>query len=197
MKAFQILLLLLMTLFGASLIWRGLSRRRSLPCPAWMSGFVEGPLMDRVLGTKTTLDRIGFRSGMRVLEVGPGPGRLLIPAVQRVLPGGEVVGLDIQSGMIELLKERAAQAGVSNLTAVLSDAMQINKVKDFDVVYLCTVLGEIPNREVALQQCYGALKPGGKLSITEIFLDPHYQSRSTVKRLSEAAGCRLQAMYGS
>lgn len=198
MKALQIPLLFLMTIVGVSLIWRGLSRRRSLPCPTWMSGFVEGPLMDRVLGTKTTLDRIGLRSGMRVLEVGPGPGRLLIPAAQGVLPGGEVLGLDIQPGMIELLKERAAQAGVSNLTAVLGDAMQLNTTrKDFDVVYLCTVLGEIPNREVALRQCYDALKPGGKLSITEIFLDPHYPSRSTVKRLAEAAGFRLQAIYGS
>ena len=198
MKAFQILLLFLMTLVGVGLIWRGLSRRRSLPCPTWMSGFVEGRLMDRVLGTKTTLDRIGLRPGMRVLEVGAGPGRLLIPAARRVLPGGEVVGFDIQSGMIELLKARAAQAGISNLTATLGDAMQLNNMrKDFDVVYLCTVLGEIPDRQAALRQCYAALKPGGKLSITEIFLDPHYQSRSTVKHLAKVAGFQLRDMYGS
>ena len=198
MKAFQIPLLFFMALVGAGLIWRGLSRRRSLPCPIWMSGFVEGPLMDRVLGTKTTLDRIGLGPGLCVLELGPGPGRLLIPAAKQVLPGGEVVGLDIQPGMIELLKERAAQAGISNLKATLGGAMQFNNIhKDFDVVYLCTVLGEVPNREAALRQCYEALKPGGKLSITEIFLDPHYQSRATVKRLSEAAGFQLQAIYGS
>ena len=198
MKAFQTLLLFLLTLFGVGLIWRGLSRRRSLPCPTWMSGFVEGPLMDKVLGTQITLDRIGLRPGMRALEVGPGPGRLLIPAARRVLPGGEAVGLDIQPGMIKLLKTRAAQAGISNLKATLGDAMQFSNVmKDFDVVYLSTVLGEIPNREVALQQCYEALKPGGKLSITEFILDPHYQSRATVKHLARVAGFQLQAIYGS
>ena len=198
MKAFQILLLSLLALVGASLIWRWLSRRRSLPCPTWMSGFVEGPLMDKVLGTKITLDRMGLRPGLHVLEIGAGPGRLLIPSAKRVLPDGEVVGLDIQPGMIELLKARAAQAGISNLKATLGDTIQFNNIpKDFDVVYLCTVLGEIPNREAALRQCFAALKPGGKLSITEIFLDPHYQSRATVKHLAKVAGFRLQAIYGS
>lgn len=153
--------------------------------------------MDRVLGTQATLDRIGLRPGQCVLEIGPGPGRLLIPAARRVLPGGEVVGLDIQPGMIERLKLRAAQAGISNLTTILGDATQPHvPPESFDVVYLCTVLGEIPDREAALRQCYLALKPGGLLSITEIFPDPHYQSRATMQRLAEVAGFRLQKMYG-
>lgn len=99
--------------------------------------------------------------------------------------------------MLERLKARVAQAGVSNLTAILGDATQPNfSPESFDVIYLCTVLGEIPDRAAALRQCYAALKPGGTLSITEIFPDPHYQSRTTVKRLAEAAGFRLQAVQG-
>lgn len=197
MNPLIILGIALVGLIAISLWWRGESRRRSMPCPTWMSGLVEGPLMDRVLGTKTTLDRIGLRSGQRVLEVGPGPGRLLIPAAQRVLPGGEVVGLDIQPGMIERLKARAAQAGVSNLTPILGDATQSHfPPESFDVIYFCTVLGEIPDREAALQQCYAVLKPGGLLSITEIFPDPHYQSRATVQRLAESAGFRQQVLQG-
>ena len=187
----------LVGLIAINLWWRGESRRRSMPCPTWMSGLVNGPLMDRVLGTKTTLDRIGLRPRLCVLEVGPGPGRLLIPAAQRVLPGGEIVGLDIQPGMVERLKARVAQAGMSNLTPILGDATQSHFPPDhFDVVYFCTVLGEIPDREAALHQCHAALKPGGLLSITEIFPDPHYQSRATVRRLAGSAGFRLQAMQG-
>jgi ubiquinone/menaquinone biosynthesis C-methylase UbiE len=162
-----------------------------------MSGLVEGPLMDRVLGTQTTLDRIGLKRGQRVLEIGPGPGRLLIPAAKRVQPGGEVVGLDIQPGMLVRLNARAARAGVSNLIAVLGDASKPQfPPESFDLVYLCTVLGEIPDREAAIQQCYAALKPNGILSITEIFPDPHYQSRSTVQRMAEAAGFHLKETHG-
>ena len=189
--------LLALSLVLVGLLWRWASRRRALPCPTWLAGLVEGSVMDRVLGTQTTLDRIGLRPGQSVLEVGPGPGRLLIPAARRVLPGGEVVGLEIQPGMLARLKKRAAEASVLNLTAILGDATQRHFPPDrFDVIYFCTVLGEIPDRATALRQCYAALKAGGALSITEIFPDPHYQSRATVKRLAEAAGFRPQATRG-
>lgn len=197
MIALRISGMILVAILGGSFWWRWASRRRSLPCPSWLAWGLENPLMDRLLGTQTTLDRIGLRPGQRVLEIGPGPGRLLIPAARRVLPGGDVVGLDIQPGMIERLKVNAAQTGVSNLTTVLGDATQSHFPPDhFDVIYLCTVLGEIPDREAALRECYHALKPDGILSLTEIFPDPHYQSRAAVQRLAEVAGFRLRAMHG-
>lgn len=80
----------------------------------------------------------------------------------------------------------------ANLEAVLGDVTQPHfPPRSFDVIYLCTVLGEIPDREAALKQCHEALKPGGRLSTTEIFPDPHYQSRTTVQRLANAAGFKL------
>ncbi len=187
----------LVAIIAVSFWWRDASRRRSLPCPTWLASMLDSRWSDALLGTQATLDRIGLQPGQRVLEIGPGPGRLLIPAAKRVLPGGEVIGLDIQPGMIERLKAHAARAGVSNLTTFLGDAtQQYFPPNSFDVIFFCTVLGEIPNREAALRQCYTALKPGGILSITEIFPDPHYQSRATVQRLAESAGFRPQAMHG-
>jgi len=87
-------------LIAINLWWRWASRRHSMPCPTFFAGALESPLMDWLIGTQTTIERLGLRPGQHVLEIGPGPGRLLIPAAQRVLPGGEVVGLDIQPGMI-------------------------------------------------------------------------------------------------
>jgi SAM-dependent methyltransferase len=120
MNALYVLALVVAAAVGGSLWWRRSSRQRPLPCPARIAWSIDNPLADRLLGTQTTLDRIGLKPGQRVLEVGP--GRLLIPAARRVLPGGEVVGLDIQAGMLERLKARAAQQGVSNLTMDLGDA---------------------------------------------------------------------------
>jgi ubiquinone/menaquinone biosynthesis C-methylase UbiE len=99
--------------------------------------------------------------------------------------------------MIERLKLRANQAGITNITAIVGDATQPQVPEaSFDVVFLCTVLGEIPDRAAGLRQCHQALKPRGILSITEKFGDPHYQSRSTVKRLAESAGFRLESIQG-
>jgi ubiquinone/menaquinone biosynthesis C-methylase UbiE len=157
----------------------------------------DNTLMERSSLTIRTLDRISLHPGQRVLEIGPGPGRLLIPAAKQVSPGGEVVGIDVQPKMIERLRRNAVAAHVTNLTTILGDASQSHVPEaSFDVVFLSTVLGEIPDREAALAQCYRALKPGGKLSITEVVIDPHYQSRSTVRRLAERAGFRYLSIEG-
>jgi len=189
--------LLGLSLVGAGLLWRYASRRRELPCPPWLAWSLTNPLTDRLWNPETTLNRVGLRPGQRVLEVGPGPGRLLVPAARRVLPGGSVVGLELQPGMVSRLRERAAREGVRNLTAVLGDATQPHlEPESFDVVFLSTVLGEIPDRATALRECYRVLKPGGWLSVTEILPDPHYQSPAEVRRVAEGVGFRFEEMLG-
>jgi ubiquinone/menaquinone biosynthesis C-methylase UbiE len=186
----------LLALFVAfSLGWRWASRIWSLPCPSLTAWRFDNPLLRRM--TRATLDRLEIQPGQRILEMGPGPGRLLIPAAQAVLPGGEAVGIDIQPGMIDRLKARAEQAGVTNLQAILGDAIRPHVPEArFDLVFLGAALGEIPDRAAALRQCHRALKPGGVLAITEIIGDPHYQSRSVVRRLAEAVGFRFQSIQG-
>lgn len=177
--------------------WRWASRVWSLPCPSLVGWALESSFYERITGTAKTLDRIGLKPGQRVLEIGPGPGRLLIPAAKRVLPGGEVVGVDIQPGMIDRLKERAKNLNVTNLTAILGDATHpIMPELSFDIAFLVTTLGEIPDRAAALAQCFRVLKSGGILSVSEMLPDPHYQSKATVKRLAEAAGFQLQSVEG-
>jgi ubiquinone/menaquinone biosynthesis C-methylase UbiE len=180
-----------------SLGWRWASRRWSIPCPSILAWSLESSFFQRFNGTRVVLDRMGFQPGQNVLEIGPGPGRLLIPAAKRVLPGGKAAGIDIQPAMIERLKRRANEAGVTNLETVVGDATYPHVPEaSFDIVFLCTALGEIPDRTAALAQCYRALKPGGVLSISEIFGDPHYQTRSVVRRLAEEVGFRFQSVEG-
>ena len=180
-----------------SLGWRWASRRWSIPCPSILAWSLESKFLQRFNGTGIVLDRLGFQPGQKVLEIGPGPGRLLIPAAQRVLPGGTAVGIDMQPAMIERLKHRAREAGITNLETIVGDATNSHVPEaSFDIVFLCTVLGEIPDRAAALAECYRALKPEGVLSITEMFGDPHYQTRSVVRRLAEEVGFRCQSVEG-
>jgi ubiquinone/menaquinone biosynthesis C-methylase UbiE len=194
---FWIALALVAAGLAVSVCWRWASRRWSIPCPSSLAWSLESSFFQRWNGTQTTLDRLGLHPGQRVLEIGPGPGRLLIPAAKRVLPGGEAVGIDIQPAMINRLTQRAREAGVANLTAIVGDAAQPHVPEaSFDLVFLCAALGEIPDRAAAMVQCFRALKPAGILSITEMFGDPHYQSRSVVERLAESAGFRFQSVRG-
>ncbi|UCF42072.1 MAG: class I SAM-dependent methyltransferase [Gemmatimonadota bacterium] len=153
--------------------------------------------MNALAGSRLLLDRARVASGMAVIDVGSGPGRLALPAAERVGPAGRVVALDLQPAMIRRIEERIAATGVGNVEPLLAGAGEGRMPRDaFDRAFLVTVLGEIVDQAAALQEIHGALRPGGLLSITEVLPDPHFQPRRRVRRLAEAAGFQLSETVG-
>jgi ubiquinone/menaquinone biosynthesis C-methylase UbiE len=135
---------------------------------------------------------------MTVLDAGCGPGRVTIPLAQAIGPQGQVVAIDIQPRMLQRARNKAQAAGLTNIKFV-ELAIETGKLgsDQYDRVLLVTVLGEIPDRLSALQEIYRALKPGGMLSVTETFFDPHYQSRATILRLASSAKFKERAFFGN
>lgn len=179
----------LLPLVGAGLalaVWRAIRRLRRMPYPFWMA---VTPFTDWLYGTPTVLAQLDPRPGQHLLEVGPGLGRILLPAASRVLPGGDATGLEIDHGIAQALRERAAAAGITNLTVIEGDvAMQPLPTEHFDVAYLAAVLGEIGDRTAAVRHIHDALIPGGMLFVIEGWPDPHHQSLEAVRHLVEPAG---------
>ncbi len=177
--------------------WRFAVRRHTLPCPSWLSWLLENPFMNSVAGAESILDRLAVRPSMKVLDVGCGPGRLAVPAAQRVGVGGEVVALDLQSAMLGRLQQKIDAAGLTNLRLLQAGAGDGTLPQNtFDRALLVTVLGEIPDRKAALAEIYRALKPGGILSITEVLPDPHFQTPHTVRQLAFEIGFEEIAHFG-
>jgi ubiquinone/menaquinone biosynthesis C-methylase UbiE len=179
--------------------WRIFSHRRSLPCPSWLRWMVEldNPFT-KTNRAATILEHLGVQPGMTVGDIGCGPGRLTIPLARATGPSGEVVALDVQSGMLDRVREKSSAEGLANIVFIqagLGDS-QLGRER-FDRAVFVTVLGEIPERETAMREIHEAMKPGGILSVTEVIFDPHFQRRSAVTRTAEAVGFKEKAFFGN
>src|SRR5918997_843797 len=90
-------------------VLRVLRRAVPGPMPSRLAPVLTTPLRARLFGTpERVLDRAGVTPGMRILEVGPGPGVYTIPLAQRVASSSEdggVTCLEIQPEMITMLRE--------------------------------------------------------------------------------------------
>jgi SAM-dependent methyltransferase len=101
----------------------------------------------------------------RVLELGCGTGRLLLPYVQSGLP---VEGLDASADMLAICRAKAEQAG---LTPVLyqQDMQAFSLPSTYTTVFVAAgSFGLLTNRDdvrATLQCCYQHLEPGGQLLI--------------------------------
>jgi len=177
------------------------SRRFSIPCPSWLWWLIErdNPFF-KINQSSTIIDHLELKPDMTILDVGCGPGRITIPIAKKISPTGKVVAIDIQANMISKAKEKAKRANLTNIQFIQA-AIGEGKLEqeNFDRALLVTVLGEIPkaNQQAALEEIYNSLKLGGILSITEIILDPHFQSRTKVLEIARAAGFKEKNFFGN
>jgi ubiquinone/menaquinone biosynthesis C-methylase UbiE len=174
------------------------TKRDPMPCPSCLSWMLENPYMDGLAGADSLLERAHVEPGMHVLDVGCGPGRIAVPAAERVGDKGEVVGLDLQEDMLRRVRQKLENRQVKNvrlINAGIGEGQTEPGV--FDRAFLVTVLGEIRNKAAAFSEIYRALKPGGILSITEVFPDPHFQSPAAIRRLAQEAGFEVSEKIGS
>ena len=133
-------------ILAAIVITGVIARTHAMPCPSWLRWLLDIPATRRRTFTPV-LERLALRPGLRVLDIGCGYGRLTIPIARLVLPGGEVVGVDIQEAMLRIARERSEKSGLANLSFRRAAAGEgALGPGQFDRALLVTVLGEIPRQ---------------------------------------------------
>jgi len=101
-------------------------------------------------------------SGHKILEIGVGPGKLLLKLVQK---GYDITGIELRRGMAFEARRRLKRAGY------LSQILQQNIEKlpfdneIFDCIVLTFVLAEITHLEKAILEMKRVLKTNGKVII--------------------------------
>jgi ubiquinone/menaquinone biosynthesis C-methylase UbiE len=180
-----------LALAGAALWWR----RHPSACPYSQRFWVEAP--HPFITPARLREVLAPAPGSRILEVGPGTGYYALPVARWLGPEGRLDILDVQQEMLDHTLRRAADEGISNISAVLADARGMPYGDDsFDAAYLVTVLGEIPDQGAALRELRRVVKPGGRIVVGELFGDPHMVTHRALRDRAAEAGLAVEHKLG-
>lgn len=114
------------------------------------------------------LDAMGLRPGDVVADVGCGSGYYARRIARRVQPGGTVYCEDIQPEMLDIMRERAADEGVTGIEPVLGTATDPRlPAGAMDWVIIADVYHEMSDPAPMLAGIRHALTPGGQVALLE------------------------------
>ena len=102
-----------------------------------------------------------LRPGLRVLDIGCGPGTISVGLAEAVAPG-ELHGVDMGESQIDLARAVAESVGRNNATFHVGDVTSLPFEDDyFDVAHCHNVLMHVPDTHAVLAEIKRVLKPGG------------------------------------
>lgn len=144
--------------------------------PRYALGHAEDEL-DRIINvarylgdlTEHVLHLAGLAPGMRVLDVGCGPGEVTFLAARLVGPEGTIIGVDLSPEAIEKARQRAAAAGLTNVHFLAQDLADAALVVDAPVDALIgrLVLQYFADPARVLRRLLTWVKPGGVVAFQE------------------------------
>ena len=109
-----------------------------------------------------------IRPGMTVLDVGCGGGFASLGLARLVGEEGIVISADLQPEMLEIVRERAARAGLLERIAFhRCDPGRIGVQARGDFAVAFYMVHEVPDNEAFLREIHGLLNPGGRFFLAE------------------------------
>jgi arsenite methyltransferase len=112
-------------------------------------------------------EALGAAPGDRVLDAGCGPGFYVAETLERVGPGGSVVGVDASPPMLALAAKRSE--GHDNVSFHEGDVTALPVADaDFDRALSVQVLEYVTDIPGALAELHRVLKPGGRVLLWDV-----------------------------
>jgi SAM-dependent methyltransferase len=133
----------------------------------------HAPATVRQHGQRTAEEAAAFllpelRAGMRLLDVGCGPGSITRGLAERVAPG-EVVGLDLSRETLATARREAAARGLTNLRYQEGSVYELAfPDASFDVAYAHQVFQHLRERGAALREMLRVVRPGGLVAVRDV-----------------------------
>ena len=162
-------------------------------------GVVMGWFLERgnAVQNRATVAALEPAPGAAVLEIGFGPGHAL-ELLARKAPLGLIAGADHSALMVETARKRLApRRGPAALDLRVAEADRLPFPDEaFDLVYAVNSYHQWPDKEAALAEIAGVLKPGGELvlSIRDFRVEGRFEPAGKGETTARAAAPLLESL---
>lgn len=129
---------------------------------------LDGQAASIEAATRLLLRAAGTGPGMRVLDLGTGLGHVARLVADLVGPGGQVVGLDTNTRLLEVARARTRDH--RQVTFVEGDVRGWRAPEPFDAVVGRLILFHLPDAGATLRHQLAALRPGGLMLMLDFDL---------------------------
>ena len=143
---------------------------------------------------RAALDEIGIAKGSSVADIGAGTGFYTLLLAERVGPEGKVYANEIQSGMLDRLKQNVAAKGFKNVIPILGTEHDPKlPANSIDIALLVDVYHEFSHPQEMIRKLHAALKQDGRLVLLEYRAeDPSVPIRPEHKMTIDQVKAELQ-----